>query len=68
MLTAFVSICLPPPVSSGSGAHGGGINGFSTFIARYPDDNAVVIVLSNNEAGNAERVASKLIETLFAAP
>jgi hypothetical protein len=45
--------------------HGGGINGFSTQIARFPDDNAVVIVLSNNEAGNAGAVARGLAAVLF---
>src|SRR5260370_15032571 len=33
--------------------HGGGINGFSTMISRFPDDNAVAILLSHNEVGNA---------------
>lgn len=46
-------------------AHGGGINGFSTFISRYPDDDAVVIVLSNNEAANTGAIASSLTGVLF---
>lgn len=46
-------------------AHGGGINGFSTFIARYPSDDAVVIVLSNNERSNAGAIASALEQILF---
>jgi len=46
-------------------AHGGGINGFSTFIARYPDDDAVVIVLSNNERANAGAIAGGLSGILF---
>ncbi len=45
--------------------HGGGINGFSTHIARFPDDDAVVIVLSNNQAGNASAIASALAGELF---
>src|SRR5258708_2800458 len=45
--------------------HGGGINGFSTFIARYPDDDAVVIVLSNNEGANAGAIANGLSGILF---
>ena len=40
--------------------HGGGINGFSTHIARYPADNICVIVLSNLENGNASRVSRDL--------
>ncbi len=46
-------------------AHGGGINGFATFIARYPDDDAVVIVLSNNEQSNAAPIANGLSGILF---
>lgn len=46
-------------------AHGGGINGFSTFIGRYPSDDAVVIVLSNNERSNAGAVANALEQILF---
>lgn len=46
-------------------AHGGGINGFATFIARYPDDDTVVIVLSNNERGNAGPIANGLSGILF---
>jgi len=46
-------------------AHGGGINGFATFIARFPDDGAVAIVLSNNERGNAGPIANGLSGILF---
>lgn len=45
--------------------HGGGINGFSTFIARYPDDDAVVIVLSNNQAARSGDIANGLSGILF---
>ena len=47
--------------------HGGGINGFSSMISRFPDDDAVVIVLSNNAAGDASGVARNLAGTLFGA-
>ena len=46
-------------------SHGGGINGFSTHIARYPDDDAIVIVLSNNERANTSAIASGLADILF---
>jgi len=49
-------------------SHGGGINGFATYIARYPDDNAVVIVLSNNEAANSGAIANSLAGVLFGKP
>ncbi len=45
--------------------HGGGIPGFSTYIGRFPDDDAAVIVLGNNIAVGAESVASALAGTLF---
>lgn len=32
-------------------AHGGGINGFNTFMAYYPDDQLTIVVLSNTEGG-----------------
>ena len=47
--------------------HGGGINGFSTYISRFPDDDAVVIVLSNNDRANTGGVSSALAGTLFGA-
>jgi CubicO group peptidase (beta-lactamase class C family) len=33
-------------------SHGGGINGFSTFIARYPDEKVTVVVLRNADYGS----------------
>lgn len=45
--------------------HGGGINGFATYIGRFPEDDATVIVLSNNQAGPAQAVASALAGILF---
>ena len=41
-------------------AHSGGIDGFVTFIARYPDVKAVVIVLCNNMRANPQAVANDL--------
>ena len=48
-------------------AHGGGINGFATFIARYPDEKATVIVLCNNQEFPAGNVATDLAAILFGA-
>jgi hypothetical protein len=45
--------------------HGGGINGFATFIARYPDEKATVIVLCNNEEFDVGSVAADLAAILF---
>jgi len=37
--------------------HGGGIPGFSTYIARFPDEGLAVIVLSNSDRGDADQLA-----------
>ncbi len=45
-------------------SHGGGINGFSTMIARYPDDRLCIIVLANTagaDAGGVERRIAKFV-------
>lgn len=46
-------------------SHAGGIDGFSSFIARYPDDNSVIIVLTNNGAGMANMLGSDLAAILY---
>ncbi len=46
-------------------AHGGGINGFSTSFARFPEDNAVVVVLSNMDFAATGQVAGIVTRTLF---
>ena len=43
-------------------AHGGGIQGFSTYIERFVDDRLTVIVLANEGSGAAERLASGVAE------
>jgi CubicO group peptidase (beta-lactamase class C family) len=45
--------------------HGGGIEGFSTNIIRFTDDRVTVIVLSNNEAARARRIATDLAAIAF---
>jgi hypothetical protein len=46
-------------------SHGGGIFGFSTMIQRFPEHDAVVIVLSNVENVSAGNIANSLASTLF---
>jgi CubicO group peptidase (beta-lactamase class C family) len=46
-------------------SHGGGIEGFSTSIHRFPDDRVTVIVLSNYEAANSGRIARDLAAVAF---
>lgn len=49
-------------------SHGGGINGFHTFIARYPDQKLTVIVLSNILQSPAEKIAGQLAHLSFGEP
>lgn len=45
--------------------HGGGINGFSTMIARYPDERLAVIVLSNTAGPFAARTADRIARQIL---
>lgn len=49
-------------------AHGGGIYGFATHIARFPADRLTAIVLSNVEGASASRMANDLAAIYFGAP
>jgi CubicO group peptidase (beta-lactamase class C family) len=49
-------------------AHGGGIFGFSSYIARYPADRVTVIVLSNVEGAPSGEIANSLAAIVFGAP
>jgi CubicO group peptidase (beta-lactamase class C family) len=40
--------------------HGGGIPGFTSFVARYPDDRLTVIVLANQERAPAGKIARQV--------
>jgi CubicO group peptidase (beta-lactamase class C family) len=46
--------------------HGGGIEGFSTYLSRFVNENGVVIVLSNLDASNSALIAKRLGAFLFA--
>ncbi|SPF45053.1 Beta-lactamase (fragment) [Candidatus Sulfopaludibacter sp. SbA4] len=46
-------------------SHGGGINGFSTVISRFPDDKVTVIVLSNMQSPAVGRIGSALAGMVF---
>lgn len=45
--------------------HGGEINGFTSFLARFPDERATVIVLSNFDNMPVETIAHDLSAILF---
>lgn len=46
-------------------SHGGGINGFSTYISRFVDDDVCIIVLSNLEFAPTGKINSNLAALLF---
>lgn len=45
--------------------HGGGINGFSTMIGRYPDERLAVIVLSNTAGFNTGAVEVQIAKVML---
>jgi CubicO group peptidase (beta-lactamase class C family) len=48
-------------------SHSGHINGFSTYLMRYPAERVTIIVLSNNRGAPSERVAKDLSAVVFGA-
>jgi Beta-lactamase/Glycogen recognition site of AMP-activated protein kinase/Domain of unknown function (DUF3471) len=46
--------------------HGGGIEGFSTYMARFTNENGTVVVLSNIDRSNTGMIARRLGAMLFA--
>jgi hypothetical protein len=48
-------------------SHGGGINGFSTILARFPEDKVTVVVLRNADYGapNPGRISQDLAAIVF---
>ncbi len=48
--------------------HGGGINGFISELAYYPDDSLTVVVLSNTAPAPSDEVAENLARVAFGMP
>ena len=46
-------------------SHGGGINGFRTYISRYVDDDVCIIVLSNFEHSPTQKISNDLAAIVF---
>jgi CubicO group peptidase (beta-lactamase class C family) len=46
-------------------AHGGGINGFSTFIERLPEDRSLVVILSNTPGASLGAISEGIIAILY---
>lgn len=49
-------------------SHAGGINGFSSYIARFPEDRVTVIVLANHEEVSTANIARDLAAMAFGEP
>jgi len=49
-------------------AHGGGINGFVTSLARYPDDDVIVVVLTNSGDAHPGQLANDLSRLALGLP
>jgi hypothetical protein len=45
--------------------HGGGIFGFASYMARFPQDDALIIVLSNGIQMPPRLIAEDLAQMLF---
>jgi CubicO group peptidase (beta-lactamase class C family) len=45
--------------------HGGGIEGFASIIARYPEDQTTIIILSNQQNTSVESIRSEITKRLF---
>lgn len=48
--------------------HGGGIFGYTSMLKRFPNDDVVVIVLSNNSSPRSQELANKLAALVFQQP
>jgi Domain of unknown function (DUF3471). len=48
--------------------HGGGIFGYTSMVKRFPNDDVVVIVLSNNSSPRSQELANKLAALVFQQP
>jgi CubicO group peptidase (beta-lactamase class C family) len=48
--------------------HGGGINGFISEVAHYPDDSLTIVVLSNTSPAPTNQVADNLARIAFGMP
>jgi len=49
-------------------SHGGGINGFTSYLAHFPDDGVIVAVLDNTEDASPGRLADHLARVALGVP
>ena len=48
--------------------HGGGINGFTTTIVRYPGEKHLIVILDNTGSPNLNRLSEKIARILYDQP
>jgi CubicO group peptidase (beta-lactamase class C family) len=48
--------------------HGGGINGFTSMLARYPDDDVTIAVLANAEVDTPDRLEQRIARVVLGLP
>ncbi len=61
-------VSLRPFESHRAFAHSGGINGFASWLARYPDDELTVTVLTNSGGGPAVRIGELVARVVLGIP
>jgi hypothetical protein len=49
-------------------SHGGGINGFSTQLSHYPDDDLTVVVLTNTTSAHPGALESRIARAVLGLP
>jgi hypothetical protein len=49
-------------------SHGGGINGFISFLSHFPDDSLTVVVLANTSPAPSDGVADALARAVLGVP
>jgi len=47
-------------------SHRGGTDGFTSYLIRFPDDDVVIVLLSNQESTDVDTLRERLIDVVFA--
>lgn len=48
--------------------HGGGINGFTTTIVRFPKEKHLIVILDNTGSSNLDRLSDKIAKIIYTQP
>jgi len=46
-------------------SHRGGTEGFSAWLVRFPDDDVIIVLLSNSESTDVDALRERLIDVVF---